>query len=44
MMDIKKPFVLVVEDDIDTRLLMNHYLRDDYELDFTASVTESKKS
>ncbi|MFQ6678524.1 MAG: response regulator [Fidelibacterota bacterium] len=41
MGDIKKPSVLVVEDDLNSQILMKFYLRDDYELDFVTTVTEA---
>ncbi len=41
MADKKKPFVLVVEDDMDTQMLMDYYLKRNYEVDFTASATEA---
>ncbi|MCH7612911.1 MAG: response regulator [Candidatus Marinimicrobia bacterium] len=43
MMDKKKPLVLVVEDDMNSQMLMNYYLRDSYEIDFAVSVTEAKE-
>ncbi len=42
MTDKKKPFVLVVEDDMNSQMLMKYYLRDSYEVDFCVSVTEAK--
>jgi len=43
MMDKKKSFVLVVEDDHNSQMLMNYYLRESYEIDFAVSVTEAKE-
>ena len=43
MRDKKKPFVLVVEDDMDSQMLMKYYLRDRYEVDFCESVTKAKE-
>ena len=43
MMDKKKPLVLVVEDDMNSQMLMNYYLRDSYEIDFAVSVTDAKE-
>jgi len=42
MTDNNKPFVLVVEDDMNSQMLMNYYLKDNYKLDFTTSVTDAK--
>ncbi len=41
MGDKKKTFVLVVEDDMNSQMLMKYYLKDHYELDFAVSVTEA---
>ncbi len=41
MIENKKPFVLVVEDDINSQMLMKYYIQDSYEIDFAASVTEA---
>ena len=35
----KKPFVLVVEDDMNSQKLMKYYLQDSYDFDFSVSVT-----
>ena len=43
MMDKKKPLVLVVEDDMNSQMLMNYYIRDSYEVDFAVSVTDAKE-
>ncbi|MCH7763070.1 MAG: response regulator [Candidatus Marinimicrobia bacterium] len=42
MADKKKPLVLVVEDDMNSQMLMNYYLRNTYEVDFAVSVTGAK--
>jgi len=42
MTDKIKPYVLVVEDDNHSQMLMNYYLRDKYEVEIVASVTEAK--
>ena len=41
MAEKKKPLVLVVEDDMNSQMLMNYYLRDNYEVEFSVSVTEA---
>ena len=43
MTDKKIPLVLVVEDDMNSQMLMNYYLRDNYEIDFVVSVTKAKE-
>ncbi|MFQ6677502.1 MAG: response regulator [Fidelibacterota bacterium] len=41
MSNKKKPFVLVVEDDFNSQMLMKFYLKDTYELEFSTTVTEA---
>jgi len=38
---LKNQPLLVVEDDLNSQVLMKFYLRDEYELDFATTVTES---
>jgi len=42
-MNKPKLFVLVVEDDLNSQLLMKHYIMDNYDYDFSVSVAEAKK-
>jgi len=42
-MNKPKLFVLVVEDDLNSQLLMKHYIMDNYDYDFSETVSESKK-
>ncbi|MCH7613086.1 MAG: response regulator [Candidatus Marinimicrobia bacterium] len=43
MTNKKKPFVLVVEDDMNSQMLMKYYLGNSYEIDFAVSVTKAKE-